>query len=278
VYLATRRLADIAEVLQRHDDAARYAQTAGEISLAFNRAFFDAASATYRSAPGEAYRQTSNVLPLAFGLVPADAIPAVVQHLVHDIVEVRDGHLNTGALGAKYLLPVLTEHGRADVAVTVASQRTCPSWGYWKEQGSRTLWEAWDPNARSHDHYFLGSVDRWLCEHVAGLRPSGPGFETIEVKPLVDQRITAASERYRSVRGEIAVAWQRSSAGLELDLTLPVGATALVHVPAGEGDLVTEAGRPIDASPSRGYASVSVASGSYHFQSTPGAASGSPVA
>ena len=78
VYLATRRLADIAEVLEHHDDAERYAQTAGEIGLAFNRAFLDAASATYRSAPGEAYRQTSNVLPLAFGLVPGDAAPAVV--------------------------------------------------------------------------------------------------------------------------------------------------------------------------------------------------------
>ena len=113
-----------------------------------------------------------------------------------------------------------------------------------------------------------------MCEHVAGLRPTGPGFEAIEVKPLVDERITAASQRYRSVRGEIAVAWQRSSAGLKLDLTVPVGTTALVHVPAGDGDLVTEAGRPIDASPSHGHASVSVAGGSYQFQSTPRAATG----
>ena len=253
---ATRRLAQIAAVLGRSGDAARYEELAQRIADAFHGAFFDPDTAEYRTGAG--YRQTANVLPLAFGLVPAGHRAAVARNLVRDIR--RRGHLDTGVLGTKYLLPVLTEHGHADVAVDLALRRTYPSWGHWRERGARTFREGWDDDARSHDHHLLGSVSQWLREHVAGLRPAAPGFARIKVEPIVDERIRAAEVRYRSVRGDIAVSWRREPEETALDVTVPVGVTAEVRVPARPGDVVTGAGRPVDA------ASLTLTSGEYRLR------------
>jgi hypothetical protein len=52
----------------------------------------------------EEYRQTSNILPLAFGLVPEASVDDVAANLVADIEE-RGTHLSTGVVGARHLLP-----------------------------------------------------------------------------------------------------------------------------------------------------------------------------
>ena len=75
-------------------------------------------------------------------------------------------------LGTKYLLPVLTEHGHADVAYALAAQTGYPSWGYMIENGATTMWEHWALEARSRGHYFLGTVDDWFYQHVAGIQAS----------------------------------------------------------------------------------------------------------
>jgi alpha-L-rhamnosidase len=231
-YLAARRMTQIAETLGQAGDAERYAEFARDVSQAFDKTFLDRDNAIYKTDIETEYRQASNVLPLAFGLVPDDFVEPVVANLVRDIVDVHDGHLNVGALGVKHLLPVLSRHGRADLALTVALQRTYPSWGQWREKGATSMWEAWDLDARSHDHYFLGTVSQWLHEDVAGLRPAAPGFAEIEVRPrcIGDPRLTHASARYQSIRGEIAVSW---ATGGDIEVTVPFGARAHVHTPAG---------------------------------------------
>ena len=44
------------------------------------------------------------------------------------------------------------------------------------------------------------------------------------------------------MRGEVAVRWQRTATGLELDVTVPPNATARVYVPASSPQAVTEVG------------------------------------
>jgi len=255
-YHAAQKMSAIARVLGRGGDADRYAEFAADVAEAFNRAFLDKDTATYRTDIEAGYRQASNVLPLAFGLVPADFVEPVVANLVHDVRDVHSGHLNTGALATKYLLPVLSAHGQAELALTVALQETHPSWGFWRAQGAQTLWEAWDADARSHDHFFLGTATQWLHQHLAGLRPAAAGWSEIEVRPvcLTDPRVTRASARYTSIRGDVAVAWQRGPEEVELSLTVPVGARAHVHLPGPiSGDVVAEGGQ------------VSVGSGTYRL-------------
>ena len=41
----------------------------------------------------------------------------------------------------------------------------------------------WEADSRSHDHAFLGTVDDWLYQRVAGIEPAAPGYTKVTVKP-----------------------------------------------------------------------------------------------
>jgi alpha-L-rhamnosidase len=224
-------MARIADVLGHPADAQRFRAAAEPIRDGFNREFLD--GDTYRTDSDPGYRQTHQVLALAFGLVPDDRRQAVLDGLVAD-VRARGDHLNTGALGTKYLLRVLTEHGHGELAYRVATQRTFPSWGHWIDNGATSLWEMWDLGTRSRDHAFLGgAIDDWFFKDLAGLRPAAPGFRAVEVRPYPLGDLEHARAATRTPYGRVAAGWERRRrGGLRLDVTVPAGAHAIVHVPA----------------------------------------------
>ena len=61
-------------------------------------------------------------------------------------------HTNVGIVGARFLLEVLVQHGHEVLAFALATQTSCPSWGYMVEGAGKpfkshetpgTLWETW---------------------------------------------------------------------------------------------------------------------------------------
>jgi len=215
-----RIVVDAATTLGLDADVRSYGQLLTTVRDRFNAAFLDRERGSYRTATDDGYRQTSNLLPLAFGLVPADLVDHVVAGLVAD-VRARGHHLNTGALGTALLLPLLTQHGHLDVAHAVASQRTYPSWGYWLDNGADTLWETWELHNEgqgrppSHDHYLFGSIDRWFFEHLAGITAAEPGYRHIRIQPGVDG-LAHATARIETVRGVVGVEWHHDGGTLVL--------------------------------------------------------------
>lgn len=261
--------AEIGELIGQDAQATLFRTAAAELRGRLNETFLDRERGLYRTSSDPGYRQTSNAVPLAFGLVPDDTVGAVVDNLVADIRE-RGWRLNTGCLGTSVLLPVLTAHGHADVAAKVALQRTYPSWGYWVENGADTMWEQWTMSTRSRQHYFHGTVVQWLYEHVAGLRPAGDGWGAIVVRPDARAEVSAASARMDTVRGRVSSAWRLQNGEFELTCRVPVGATAEVHVPAARA-------QDVEASPSElvtarrmaeGYLVHTVGPGAWRFVSS----------
>lgn len=238
-----RTLARIARVLGRPADARRFGQLAARIRSAFNAAFLDRSANLYRTRTEAGYRQTSNLMPLAFGMVPAERRQAVFDNLVAD-VERRGRKLNTGALGTKLILPVLTEFGRPDLAYAIATQTEYPSWGYWVTQGATTSWETWriEGPEQTKDHPFLGTVDDWFYEHLAGIQPAAPGYATVRIAPVFPQGLDRVEARVRTPRGDVACAWRREGGDIELDLALPRGAPAELVLPVRPGAVRTTAG------------------------------------
>ncbi len=274
-YANVSAMAQIATVLGKDDDAGRYRTAAARIRDAFNAAFLRGDAYVTSADPG--YRQTNSLLPLAFDMVPPDKVDAVVARLVREI-GVKGDHLDTGALGTKFLLTELTRRGHGDLAYRIATQRTYPSWGYWVDNGATSLWERWDLGARSRDHAFLGgAIDEWFYEDLAGIRPTGPGYERFDVAPQLVGDLTSASARTKTVRGVVASSWRKSKDGvLDLDVTVPVGATATVSVPAANRWAVAESGKPAADAPgvtfvryADGRAVFSVGSGTYSFRTGP---------
>lgn len=274
VYRQLMIVADMAEVLGRDGDAAGYREQARFVRERFNATYFDDARGYYVTAKDPGYRQTSNLLPLAFGMVPASQERRVVESVVADI-RARGNHLNTGTLGTEVILPVLTEHGYVDLAHAIANQRTYPSWGYWYANGADTMWESWELTSRSRAHFFMGTVEEWLFEDVAGIGAGEAGCRDVVIRPRLGGGLDEATASYDSGYGRIRSAWETDGAAVKLAVTVPVNTTATVYVPTGDPESVTESGAPAGGADGvrfvgveDGHAVYEVGSGRYRFAAT----------
>lgn len=236
--MAAAALQRTAAVLRELEDprAQHYGDVADQVALRYDQEYFDPATESYR-VPGVGYRQVLNILPVAFDLIPPHRRAPVQRSLIGDLEKRTFGHLDCGAIGVRHLLPVLSEAGRDDLALTVLTQRTRPSWGAWYEAGESTLMESWEADARSRNHYFLGSAASWIQQRVGGLRLTEPGWRRFEVLPIDDPRVTRASMRHRTPRGDVAIRWERGPSGWRVELLVPEETTADVRIAGGEQSL-----------------------------------------
>ena len=229
-YRDVRTLGRIAAILDRDGDAARYAELARRIGTAFNRRFLDPERGTYASGS-----QAANAVALQMGLVPAEAVERVLDHLLHDIAVRHDGHLSTGMVGTNALVYALPRHGAAEVMYRIATRTTFPSWGFMLERDATTLWEAWSDDRDeqlSLNMKLLGSIDKFFYRDVAGIRPLAPGFRRIAVAPQVVGPVRHASASIETVRGPASVSWRMEDDGaLHLTAQIPANATAEVRLP-----------------------------------------------
>ncbi len=271
LYAMLTYMARSAEFLGNNEDATHFTANAAVVKNAFNEKFL--AGDHYRGEGDRGYRQTHNVLALAFGLAPDNATAAQVAESIVTDIRAKGTKLNTGVLGTKYLLPVLTEHGHADVAYELAVQTGYPSWGYMLENGATSMWEHWAPEARSRGHYFLGTVDDWFYQYAAGIRPSTEtGYRDITIAPAVTTHLAWAKATTTTQYGKVTSDWRRSGDTLTLKVTIPVGAKATVHLPADNQAAVTESGHPLNGatgigeiSEATGTVKVEIGSGRYTF-------------
>lgn len=281
-HLNARTVGQIARTLGHTDDAARFDALANGIADAFNRRFLRPGTGRYDTGT-----QACQAFALHMGLVPPKARAAATEVLVKDIMEMHKGHLTTGIFGTKYMLDALTSAGRADVAYTIVNQKTFPGWGHMIEKGATTLWEHWEfsDNTFSHNHPMFGSVSEWLIKSIAGISPADDvvGFDRVIIRPRICDGLTWAKARYESIRGAITTEWKLDGNALTLDVTIPVNATAEVHVPLAAVGLrgrapqaappaVLESGKPADKAegvrPLRADAEAavfSIGSGTYRF-------------
>ncbi len=264
-YVDAKIVALAARLLGKQDDARHYTELAAGIKAAFNQRFFQPETALYDNGS-----QTALSCALYQGLVPPEYKARVLANLVA-AVEKANNHIDTGILGAKYLLNALLENGRADVAYRMVAQDDQPSWGWWLDQGATTLWEQWN-GTESRNHIMFGDVSAWFYKALAGIQPDpqSPGFKHFDVTPHVVGGLTSARGEYDSIRGKILSEWQVTSGEFRLNLTIPANSTATVSLPIAGN--VLESGQP--AAQSRGVKFLRTAgsrnvfeigSGNYHF-------------
>ncbi len=126
-----------------------------EIREAFNKRFLNPAKDGYETGTETEYRQTSNILPLAFGLVP-------------------------------------------------------------------------------DEHHMFGSIDAWLYQYLAGIRPAAPGFREITVAPHIPAGLQNASTAVETPVGTVRSAWGKDGQGGYLfELQIPEGVKATFVLPHG---------------------------------------------
>jgi len=247
-YHDLRLMAQSARLLGKAGDAAYFETLAGHIKIAFNVQFYHSETGEYGNGT-----QTSSILPLAFGMVPVKEITNVFAQLVEKITVESHNHLGTGLIGGHYLMRVLSDHGRPDLALTIATQTTYPGWGYMVSKGATTIWELWngdtaDSGMNSRNIVMMiGDLNIWLHEYVAGIRPdpTAPGFKKIIIKPEVLAGLDWAKAEYDSIHGPIRCEWHKAAGHFGLNVTLPANTTATVYLPAENLSSITEGGQPL---------------------------------
>ena len=235
-YHNERIMERLAKQMGYADDERTFRELADKLKIAFNKKFLDPRTHAYQGGT-----QTGYVLALAFGLVPAEQRDAIIANLVDDIMVKHNGHLSVGLIGMQWLMQTLTDIGRPDVAWTIATQTTRPSWGYMLSKGATTIWERWDYDTRDpgmNSEALLiqaGNLDAWFYETLAGIRPAAPGFKKILIQPTVVGDLTWVKAHFDSPYGRIVSDWKIEGNQLTMDVTVPANTTATIVVPGKNG-------------------------------------------
>ncbi|MEU4389932.1 glycoside hydrolase family 78 protein [Kribbella sp. NPDC023855] len=236
-----------AELAGDADLAAQYSGLAAKVRTAF--------AAEYTTEGGRVLSDaaTTYALALQWALLPTEAQRKRAGQRLADLVRTSGFRISTGFIGTPLMTDALTDAGEPELAYRLLLQTGCPSWLYAVTMDATTVWERWDSmlpdgsinpgQMTSFNHYALGAVADWMHRRVAGLAPGEPGYRTIVVDPLPDSRLTRAAARHLTPYGEASVEWTRSDGNFRLAVTVPVGATATVHLPDGSSPVEVRHGK-----------------------------------
>lgn len=232
-YKDVSTLAQIAALLGKSEDAAKYTALAAEIRNAFNTTFYDSLSGNI--ADGS---QTALTCALYQGLVEEKNTERIV-NLLEKKLQQSDLNFDCGILGTKYLFNVLSTFDKQELAYSRINSTAYPGWGYWLTKGATTLWESWDGSA-SRIHVMFGDVSAWFYKTLAGLQPDdkNPGFKHFIVKPYFAPDLTWVKAEYNSLYGLISSAWERQNGRITLHVKVPVNTSASIYLPV-MNDVIT---------------------------------------
>ena len=235
------RLAKIARLLGKDEDAAQYETLSAKVADAYCSILTDG------SGKAKDEFQTAYVLPLYLNMFPENVKAKAAENLVK-LVEKNDYKIGTGFPGTPYILFTLADSGHADTAFKMLLNTQCPSWLYEVRVGATTVWERWDgldengecpigddgtDQMISYNHYASGAVGAFLYRRVLGVEPVLPGYKLFKFAPLVGGGLTEADGTVGTPYGEIKAAWHIENDEMTAEITVPMGTACTVTLPGG---------------------------------------------
>lgn len=235
------RLAKIARLLGKDEDAAQYETLSAKVADAYCSILTDG------SGKAKDEFQTAYVLPLYLNMFTENVKAKAAENLVK-LVEKNDYKIGTGFPGTPYILFALADSGHADIAFKMLLNTQCPSWLYEVRVGATTVWERWDgldengecpigddgtDQMISYNHYASGAVGAFLYRRVLGVEPVLPGYKLFKFAPLVGGGLTEADGTVGTPYGEIKAAWHIENGEMTAEITVPMGTACTVTLPGG---------------------------------------------
>ena len=257
-------------------DSIAFEYLSQKIATAFQQQFYHPSRGCYDN-----NTVTANLLPLYFGITPDSLKERVFANIQQKIRVDNQSHISTGVIGTQWLMRGLTKFHSPELAYTLATNTTYPSWGYMVEQGATTIWELWNgntanPEMNSQNHVMLlGDLLIWLYENVAGIQAdaSDVAFHNIVMKPSFAGDLKEVNASYQSHYGKNSSHWKKECKKVFWTIGVPANASATVYIPISDLQLVKESG--IDVVKANGVkyvkmeggnAILSIGSGEYVFE------------
>lgn len=218
----------VAEMLGKPEDARGYARDFERIRQRFNKEFFKETLGSYEPAS-----QSANAIALAFGLAEERHRDSALHALREDVVS-RGYAATAGDVGFRFLLQSLAEGGENDLIYKMLKQDVHPGYAYVLAKGATAMTESWTASrTSSHNHFMLGHVTEWFYGWLLGIRnePGSVGFERIRIEPTPVGEVSWVGGSYETPRGKVKVRWERGEGTFQLELIVPVNATAVARIP-----------------------------------------------
>ena len=242
-YRLCRLMERFAGIAGKTADVALWQEMGRETREAFNRRFYHADKGRYDN-----NTVTANILALRWGLVPEGEADRVFGQVVAKMTAAGTPHISTGVLGTQEIMRGLTDYGRGDIAYTLATNRTYPSWGFMTDHGATTIWELWNgdtanPRMNSGNHIMLlGDLVIWYYQYLAGIGQTSDsrGYSHIRLQPRIPEGLSHVSATYRSPYGLIESRWRIDGNTMHWQFTIPANTTAEVCIPQQGGRYVIQ--------------------------------------
>ncbi len=194
--------------------------------------------------------QTSLVLILRFGLCLPEEKKAIADKL-EELIHSFGDRMSTGFVGTPYILHVLSENGKTDLAYKLLFQDKNPSWLYSVDHGATTMWEHWNgikedgsfwsDDMNSFNHYAYGSVADWLYGVCAGISvcEDGAGYKKFLLCPHPNEKLGFVNCSLSTESGKIESNWYYKNDKVYFEFSVPQGSAATVILPNGQTETVT---------------------------------------
>lgn len=95
-----------------------------------------------------------------------------------------------------------------------------------------TLWEFWDAWRGTKNHAWSGGPLIIMSKYFAGISPLKAGYEAIDINPQYSLSNTMSCT-VPCVKGLVTLSYEKSADGYIIDITIPEGMKATLHIPEG---------------------------------------------
>lgn len=147
---------------------------------AFAQAFYDSGRKLFVDSEHSSHASLhANVLPLLFGLAPAEATAPIVELI-------REKRLSCGVYMAYFVLKALAVADEHELIYELITSDDLHSWGNMVREGATTCFEAWSKELKwntSLCHPWASAPIPVMIEDVLGIKPAAPGWKQVRFTP-----------------------------------------------------------------------------------------------
>lgn len=224
---AVSQMAELAAALGKTAQAKAYSLRYQESGKMFQEKFFNKDTGHYRDGSGTEHSSIhANFFPLAFGLVPSEKQPKVIEFL-------KSRGMACSVYAAQYLMEALFESGADVTALDWITADGDRSWKHMVNSGTTITWEAWDQKYKPNqdwNHAWGAAPANLLPRYVLGVTPTLPGWKAASISPRTGV-LEFAQGKVPTPRGPILINWKKAD-GFTLEIILPAAMPAKVDLPA----------------------------------------------